>query len=443
MRQEAALAAAAAAVLGTSAALLSRPSSPPRPLAVGQERLAPALLSRPSPLPPHLPPPPPPPSPPPPPPPPPLPSPPAPSRTPCGTGDVLALAYTDGSVRVPAGELDDAAEDALVQQATAAAAAPPPPAGGGVLPPAALLAELAPARTLLATLWRPSPRWGPHPGELMANMLWHLEAKWAARPPLLLLTAACPAPPPPRAAGGWGRTVCHALPPPCGCAVSPSEPANMHSRCKFLFLLAAARRALDVLWMDDDTAVLGNPIPAAPSATVEGCWERRRGVNLGLARFAGTAAGVVGVGVVLALLHAAANSADWSSEQRLVATYWEMPRRRVLLRHSRHTLPASVAPMPGVHVCRANNKKIVPLWRSRRDVLLTVHASGGCTRHLWAKKGFLIEMGAWHNASEVALYERLTGPVLEQSNASQPAPGRADTSVAADYVRLRRRSRGR
>eukprot|EP01062_Namystynia_karyoxenos_P072141 TRINITY_DN6805_c0_g1_i2.p1 TRINITY_DN6805_c0_g1~~TRINITY_DN6805_c0_g1_i2.p1 ORF type:complete len:439 (+),score=107.97 TRINITY_DN6805_c0_g1_i2:89-1405(+) len=435
MRQEAALAAAAAAVLGTSAALLSRPSSPPRPLAVGQERLAPALLSRPSPLPPHLPPPPPPPSPPPPPPPPPLPSPPAPSRTPCGTGDVLALAYTDGSVRVPAGELDDAAEDALVQQATAAAAAPPPPAGGGVLPPAALLAELAPARTLIATLWRPSPRWGPRPGELMANMLWHLEAKWAARPPLLLLTAACPAPPP-QGADGWGRTVCHALPPPCGCAVSPSEPANMHSRCKFLFLLAAARRALDVLWMDDDTAVLGNPIPAAPSATVEGCWERRRGVNLGLARFAGTAAGVVGVGVVLALLHSTADSADWSGEQRLVATLWAMPRHTVLPR-SRHALPASAAAWdPGVHACRAHNRNNVPLWRmARGGALLTVHASGGCTKYLWAKKGFLIEMGAWHNASEAALYERLA----PQWYRSQLAPLNA-SRPAAERVRLRRRA---
>eukprot|EP01065_Artemidia_motanka_P021023 TRINITY_DN25067_c0_g1_i1.p1 TRINITY_DN25067_c0_g1~~TRINITY_DN25067_c0_g1_i1.p1 ORF type:complete len:542 (+),score=49.71 TRINITY_DN25067_c0_g1_i1:57-1628(+) len=306
-----------------------------------------------------------------------------------------------------------------------------PPAGVPLISSAQTLDTVN--STLLATLWRPS-RHGK-PGAMFTNMLWHLRQYWPGAPKLTLFTVDCPVDLDHLNQSLREMVVCVPLRRPCGVWSSKHEPANLHSRCKFSLLYGLLRSGTSVLWTDDDTAVRANPMPNAAVADVQGCWERKRGLNLGFARFSSTSAAVDGVGLVLVLLHGTLDSGDWSAEQRLAALHWKMPfavGSGHSQKPSRVVGTRAAAWDSAVHACRSSNKDLLRVWRKRKRELVSIHASGGCSRHLWGKKGFLIEMGAWYNRSEVEEHQSLSADYYAKASKT-PAP--------KERVRFKKRSK--
>ena len=60
----------------------------------------------------------------------------------------------------------------------------------------------------------------------------------------------------------------------------------------------------------------------------------------------------------------------------------------------------------GFFASRATNKKRMPTWReaAKNGELVAAHSSGGCSSHVFGKKGVLIELRAWYDPEAVSRF---------------------------------------
>eukprot|EP01065_Artemidia_motanka_P033456 TRINITY_DN40456_c0_g1_i1.p1 TRINITY_DN40456_c0_g1~~TRINITY_DN40456_c0_g1_i1.p1 ORF type:complete len:473 (+),score=154.63 TRINITY_DN40456_c0_g1_i1:65-1420(+) len=305
--------------------------------------------------------------------------------------------------------------------------------------------RLAVNGTLFISTFRPSPT-ATLLHEFWYNMLYHFE-RAVVGGSMLLGAAKCPLPSSSvvESLHVNGTTysrpvtplkpvtaVCHPLPHPCDC---PGP--LLHARCKFALILAVVSSGMSAFWIDSDAVLLRNPFTALPSVPVgngmpglrpkrdlAGCFEKNYHINLGVLWIAPSEGSVAAFRVATESMHMdrqidAAGAHPWLVEQVYVAQLYFLEQG---MRHKYPRLPFAPVQGPlskkmphlgaaeawdGVqNACRAQNKRLLAWWRdaAMEGRVTTLHASGGCTSHVWGKKGFMIELRAWYSAADARVF---------------------------------------